>query len=253
MYMRLAFAVAAHLEPEILLVDEVLAVGDAAFQKKCLGKMGEVANEGRTVLFVSHNMTAVQNLCTDAVLLKEGQIISRGMTDTVVAEYLTMVFDTANNSLIDRVDRKGTGELIFTAFELRNGNGQIVTTFQSGNKSLIVIYFNNRLDRVLQDVHFAIGIDTHLDQRIAHISNEISGQFIDIPPGDGKIVIRINKLQFAPGRYKATLFVRSKDSILDWIQDAVQLNVDPGDYYKTGKLPPTGQASFFVDYEFIKT
>ena len=89
MYVRLAFAVAAHLEPEILLVDEVLAVGDAAFQKKCLGKMGDVAREGRTVLFVSHNMQAVQNLCDRAVLLRNGVVACLGHTSQVVAEYMS--------------------------------------------------------------------------------------------------------------------------------------------------------------------
>src|SRR5437899_11537720 len=88
MYMRLAFAVAAHLETEILLVDEVLAVGDANFQKKCLGKMGEVAQEGRTVLFVSHNMTAVNQLCPRAIMLCDGEIARMGNTPEVVAEYL---------------------------------------------------------------------------------------------------------------------------------------------------------------------
>jgi lipopolysaccharide transport system ATP-binding protein len=91
MYVRLAFAVAAHLEPEILLVDEVLAVGDAAFQKKCLGKMGEVANEGRTVLFVSHNLTAIKSLCQQAVWLHEGQVVSRSDAAETVDEYLHAV------------------------------------------------------------------------------------------------------------------------------------------------------------------
>jgi lipopolysaccharide transport system ATP-binding protein len=88
MYMRLAFAVAAHLEPEILIVDEVLAVGDASFQKKCLGKMGSVAREGRTVLFVSHNMTAVQSLCDRVIWLREGQVAEDGRADRVVSDYL---------------------------------------------------------------------------------------------------------------------------------------------------------------------
>ena len=88
MYMRLAFAVAAHLEPEILLVDEVLAVGDAQFQKKCLGKMSEVAHEGRTVLFVSHNMAAVNQLCPRAIMLSDGKVVEDGPTADVVAEYL---------------------------------------------------------------------------------------------------------------------------------------------------------------------
>ena len=88
MYVRLAFAVAAHLEPEILVVDEVLAVGDAAFQKKCLGKMGDVAGEGRTVLFVSHNMIAVQSLCRRAIWLKRGEVVGDGPSAEVVSRYL---------------------------------------------------------------------------------------------------------------------------------------------------------------------
>ncbi len=88
MYMRLAFAVAAHLEPEILIVDEVLAVGDAEFQKKCLGKMGEVARGGRTVLFVSHNMTAIQNLCQTVVMLRNGRFVGHGPSDEWVNRYL---------------------------------------------------------------------------------------------------------------------------------------------------------------------
>jgi len=98
MYVRLAFAVAAHLEPEILIVDEVLAVGDAAFQKKCLGKMGEVAREGRTVLFVSHNMMAVQSLCSRAIWLNDGQVVVDGRSSDVVSSYL----QTSLSSLTER-------------------------------------------------------------------------------------------------------------------------------------------------------
>ncbi len=99
MYMRLAFAVAAHLEPEILLVDEVLAVGDAAFQKKCLGKMGDVAKEGRTVLFVSHNMGAVSSLCSYTIYLEDGQIRARGPTEQIVTDYLSEVFQNRDEGL----------------------------------------------------------------------------------------------------------------------------------------------------------
>ena len=94
MYMRLAFAVAAHLEAEILLVDEVLAVGDAQFQKKCLGKMGEVAREGRTVLFVSHNMAALQRLCHSACLLHAGTVVTHGQTSCVIAQYTSSSHST---------------------------------------------------------------------------------------------------------------------------------------------------------------
>jgi lipopolysaccharide transport system ATP-binding protein len=99
MYVRLAFAVAAHLEPEILLVDEVLAVGDAAFQKKCLGKMGDVASEGRTVLFVSHNMIAVQNLCQRLIWLHDGQITAEGSTNDVLNQYLSVSYSAKTEQL----------------------------------------------------------------------------------------------------------------------------------------------------------
>ena len=100
MYVRLAFAVAAHLEPEVLLVDEVLAVGDAAFQQKCLGKMGQVSRQGRTVLFVSHNMAAVKTLCTRAVLFEGGRLVADGDVDGVVDRYLTGGLDTARTGII---------------------------------------------------------------------------------------------------------------------------------------------------------
>ena len=89
MYVRLAFAVAAHLEPEILIVDEVLAVGDAEFQKKCLGKMSDVAQTGRTVLFVSHNMTAITRLCERVILMQKGEVVSDGVATDVIAHYLS--------------------------------------------------------------------------------------------------------------------------------------------------------------------
>src|SRR5438093_4304585 len=109
MYLRLAFAVAAHLEPEILLVDEVLAVGDVAFQKKCLGKMGDVARQGRTILFVSHNMAAVESLCSTAYLLENGQLVKSGMTKTVVDAYLASIPALCTTSLEHRTDREGNG------------------------------------------------------------------------------------------------------------------------------------------------
>jgi lipopolysaccharide transport system ATP-binding protein len=112
MYMRLAFSVAAHLEPEILLVDEVLAVGDFAFQKKCLGKMGDVAKEGRTVLFVSHNMSAVQRLCNRAIWLEEGKLASEGSASKVVSDYLSTSFSTLTDRLWGDITEAPGGESV---------------------------------------------------------------------------------------------------------------------------------------------
>lgn len=112
MYMRLAFAVASHLEPEILVVDEVLAVGDASFQKKCLGKMGKVASEGRTVLFVSHNMTAMQGLCSRVIWLREGRVMADGETSSVISEYLNTSFSSMAERVWDDVDSAPGGDTV---------------------------------------------------------------------------------------------------------------------------------------------
>src|SRR6266705_778715 len=114
MYLRLAFAVAAHLEPEILLVDEVLAVGDVAFQRKCIGKMGDVARQGRTILFVSHNMAAVESLCSTAYLLENGRLVESGMTKTVVDAYFSSIPALSNTPLVLRPDGEGNVSFRFT-------------------------------------------------------------------------------------------------------------------------------------------
>jgi lipopolysaccharide transport system ATP-binding protein len=134
MYVRLAFAVAAHLEPEILLVDEVLAVGDAAFQKKCLGKMGQVAKEGRTVLFVSHDLGSVTRLCGRGILLDAGRVEYAGDIASVVARYLPdqLLSNNGFADLSDRGDRSGTGHARFRSVELLT-DGQPCSTIPFGN------------------------------------------------------------------------------------------------------------------------
>ena len=123
MYMRLAFAVAAHLEPEILLVDEVLAVGDAEFQKKCLGKMGEVAQGGRTVLFVSHNMVAISQLCPQCYWLDNGLLKQQGSTNAVVTAYSSSQ-DITNTGIFDQRQVKGDGQVEFVSYQVMNQEGQ---------------------------------------------------------------------------------------------------------------------------------
>jgi lipopolysaccharide transport system ATP-binding protein len=122
MYVRLAFAVAAHLEPEILLVDEVLAVGDAAFQKKCLGKMGDVAKEGRTVLFVSHNMGAITNLCGRALLLDSGQILLVGHSEEVVSKYLSTISEYGKGEVL--FEEELHSDAYFTRVAILDGYGR---------------------------------------------------------------------------------------------------------------------------------
>ncbi len=148
MYVRLAFAVAAHLEPEILLVDEVLAVGDAAFQKKCLGKMGEVANEGRTVLFVSHNMASINSLCQHGIVIDDGRIIHQGKTDEAVRFYLDHlngkdVSGKLDGSVSFPVDN--AKQIQIRQLTITNKTGRVSSTFDYQDSPIVNILFDLRV------------------------------------------------------------------------------------------------------------
>ena len=147
MYVRLAFAVAAHLEPEILLVDEVLAVGDAAFQKKCLGKMGDVAREGRTVLFVSHNMQAVQSLCSSAFQLEEGQIAASGDSHSIVARYLASTSRVDSEARWSEESAPGNEEIRLTAIRVCSENGSANGVYSSRKDVYVEVAFTARSNR----------------------------------------------------------------------------------------------------------
>lgn len=251
MYVRLAFAVAAHLEPEILIVDEVLAVGDAAFQKKCLGKMEDVGKEGRTVLFVSHQMAAIQNLCQQAIWLNQGKIIAKDKTNIVVEQYLRESTKIVHTSLAERKDRKGTGDLRFISFTLQNEQGENINSICSGQYLRIIFFFANSINQDLKNVQFSIGIDNHIGERITLLSNEITDEVFTFISSDvSNFVIDIKRLPLTPGRYGFTIYCTLNGVVADWIQNAGFFDVESGDYYRTGKLPPTAQGNFLVDYNF---
>src|SRR5437667_7023305 len=164
MYMRLAFSIAAHLEPEILIVDEVLAVGDAVFQKKCLGKMDKVAKEGRTVLFVSHNMSAIRSLCERAILIEEGKIRLDGKPSHAITAYLLAgmtdmsedeghVFWTEPN-----VEPPGSGELCLRGVQLKGPSGTVQSVFEADKEIRVEIYYEVR--RPLRDARFYLHVLT---------------------------------------------------------------------------------------------
>ena len=249
MYVRLAFAVAAHLEPEILVVDEVLAVGDAEFQRKCMGKMKEVAMGGRTILFVSHNMAAIQNLCNTAIYLKQGQLVSQGATAPVIAEYLQGGASATRVDLSERQDRQGNGAVRFTGFFLTDGSGNELVAGRSGDT--VVLNFEYAAGQAeLRHLHLAVGIDDEYGQRVTHLSNEVTGQVFAEAPGSGRIAIRIPRCPFRNGRYSFTLYSTVNGDIADYLFNAGTFDVEAGDYYGTGKLPAGDQGAFFVDHSF---
>jgi len=250
MYVRLAFAVAAHLEPEILVVDEVLAVGDAAFQKRCLGKMGAVAKDGRTVLFVSHNMAAIDHLCSLAIHFDSGMVRSIGPTSETIQAYLSDINSQVATALIARVDRKGSGEIRFRSIAVQDCAGRKINIVQCGQEIELHIKLENKMDfEGCSNASFAIGINNFEGLRVWHISNETNGNSLSIPnTNNGHIRVKIPKFPLIPGLYSLTLFISGNGYIFDWIENATTLNVEAGDYFGTGKLPPHGQGFFVAPY-----
>lgn len=250
MYMRLAFAVAAHLEPDILLVDEVLAVGDAAFQKKCLGKIDAVAKEGRTVLFVSHNMTAVLNLCARSILIDDGRILQQGATHAVVDKYLATVSTRSGVSLEVRPDRVGSRRLEIVAFRLCDADGKAIAQAICGQDVALMFEYSVIDKTALRNVHVAVGVHGKNNENLFHLSTSVSlADFAQIP-AEGSFVCRIANLPLQPGKYSFNLFCKVGGEIADWIQNAGMLEVAPGDYFKSGKLPPADQGAFLLAHSW---
>lgn len=251
MYVRLAFAVAAHLDPEILVVDEVLAVGDAEFQKKCLGKMQDVSNRGRTVLFVSHQMAAIENLCDTAVLLSNGNLVHRGKVADVVRYYSADSDVLATMALESRSDRKGSGVLQFTTAVLRDELGRVVNSLSSGSTAQIEFGIKRRNPDSLRAVRIDIGIDNDIGQRILLLSTSLSGSdFARLAPDVDRISVTIPRLTLSTGVYGFTLFATVSGEIADWVKNAGRFQVHGGDFYGTGQLPPPGQGFMLVEHHF---
>ena len=253
MYVRLAFAVAAHLEPEILVVDEVLAVGDAEFQKKCLGKMQDVASKhGRTVLFVSHNMAAVESMCGSALLLADGRCTAQGATATVVPEYLREISRVSTVPLDERADREGSGDLRTISLSLEGPGGSTVSAFQCGAEATLHVVTENRTHRVVRGLRLSLGIDNEMGQRVAVLDTALCGaQIPGIRPGREDIRVVIPRMTLIPGRYRLTVYSDINGIIADWIKNAAIFDVEAGDYYGTGRLPSFGQGMFLMDCRFI--
>ena len=250
MYVRLAFAVAAHLEPEILIVDEVLAVGDAAFQKKCLGRMRDVASAGRTVLFVSHNMAAVSALCSKAMVLWEGMIeYPMGNVEEGVQKYLTQVHNITKTKLADRTDRQGNGKVLIEDFGSFDHEGNELEYIASGQEVDFRVYYSSKQEP-LDNVTVAIGITSSSGAFVSMLSNQIAGDNFQSIGSEGYFTCKVKKLPLAPGSYTASLIIRSNETIVDWIQQAVTIEVEPGDFFGTGRMPPQSHSGVLLEQEW---
>ena len=237
MYVRLAFAVAAHLEPEILIVDEVLAVGDAEFQKRCLGKMEDVATkEGRTVILVSHQLSAIQNLCKRCVLMDSGRIIHDGPTTETLERYTSRAIGLTSVRLAERADRDGKGEVIVTDLSFFDGNGNPASEIFSGQKLVIRVRFEVGDGLILTNC--IIGLTVVKDSRpMIVLSTDLADKKALILKGRGEVEFVVPDLPFSGGSYHVSTYVGSEGNVTqDWVDDAASLDVVDGDFYGSGKL-----------------
>jgi lipopolysaccharide transport system ATP-binding protein len=244
MFVRLAFSVAANLNPEILVVDEVLAVGDMAFQKKCLGKMSEVSQGGRTVLFVSHNMAAIQNLCATAAVLNQGRLVFHGPAKQAIDFYLHSMGEgeDVQGHVVDvSKARRGAGlEPVLERIEFyTSGKKPVRGTLPMGQPLQVRIHF--LLEKPKDKIEVGIGFDSMFGQRIftAHTSFE-PGCFFERQVGPQTYVCDIPSLTLVPGEYSIRVWVDSSSDSLDIVDDAARLQVIESDYYGTGRVPWNG-------------
>jgi lipopolysaccharide transport system ATP-binding protein len=221
MYVRLAFAVAAHLEPEILIVDEVLAVGDMEFQKKCLGKMKDVSEQGRTVLFVSHNMNAMQQLCTKGILINKGQLVMEDKIDAVVNHYIGLSKESTFSA--EGFARRGNKSVLFKTFYLSDAAGNKIDNVILGNDMFINVVLEKKAEVKSIDVSFIIR--NSLGEAISHIQN-MDDDFI--VPSEKDVIalkIKLDGVLFVPNSYFISVWTGCSSEPYDCIDNCMSFEV----------------------------
>ncbi|MES2812668.1 MAG: ABC transporter ATP-binding protein [Bacteroidota bacterium] len=255
MYVRLAFAVAAHLESEILIVDEVLAVGDAEFQKKCLGKMNDVSKgEGRTVLFVSHNMAAVKSLCNKGILLQNGELVYQGAIENTLDVYLikdestrhrhTAIFDANTN-------RRGSRNIEFLSANLTNQNNVLTDNFSIGDDLNIRFKLKNSSNETKSEV--GIQIKASDDMPIFHIMGRDSNFELNHTDSQEEYEVSIKDIRLFPGIYTVSITSNTTTGhqIFDSIESALTFQIIDGGKYTVRSLPRAA-GLFFLNPEWKK-
>lgn len=225
MYVRLAFAVAAHLDPEILIVDEVLAVGDAEFQKKAIGKMKDVSTSGRTVLFVSHNLTAVEQLCNKAIMMQNGTIVHEGDVPDIISEYKKSSLE------VDEVKHYGTRQVEFTDYYISDMNDNKVKEIKLGDSFKVHADVEFKEDLELTDLSLDIRNDH--DEFVSHVTNMDDLFHIrDHKSGEKKhVVITVKNFSLAPSTYYISLWLGNMYGTFDYLENCLRLSVSQGEQF----------------------
>lgn len=250
MQLRLAFAVAAHLDPEILIVDEVLAVGDAAFQAKCLKKMESVSKqEGRTILFVSHNMGVVRSLCTRALLLEAGRVIGDGNVDEQISRYLGAVGKIESTvDLSVRKDRTGDGRARILSSKINTGGDGTVATAICGQQ--IVVDVSYEASVLGGRPRWAVSLFNERGIKICHLDSEDRGSELPSVAQRGVVSVVLKRPPLPPGVYTGDVRLIIDGVVADYLQRAFSFRIEPGDYFGTGHATPSHGELVYFDHRW---
>jgi lipopolysaccharide transport system ATP-binding protein len=240
MRVRLAFSVAAHLDPDILIIDEVLAVGDLAFQEKCLQRMSEFASTGRTILFVSHNVPAIQSLCKRVIQLSAGRIVADGPTKQVLPQFVRSMTTNASDAasadvnLIDHPMRKRGHVPILTRIRLLDSQNRPTCVIASGESCAVEVEY--RTPQIKSGLAFRLTFSTTQGERIASLHSRVQSKIVTHGEASGTVRCSIPSLILLPDDYRIEVAVGTWDQTLDSIDPALQVTVSPTDLFGTGEL-----------------
>ena len=254
MRVRLGFSVAAHLDSDILIVDEVLAVGDIGFQNKCLKKMNTDVDRGKTVIFVSHNMTSIRNICSRGIVLKDGMIAYDANIDDAIKRYIEINCSEISPSQ-KNIQRTGSGRLRFRQIDIRDSNGEVVKIIISGSRIVFELHYVVQDKGLLgKDVEFSFAINDLYGDQLLHFSNDISNQeLFYLNKLEGVFMCSIPKFPLVSGIYNINVFSRVAGEITDWIMNCNQFTVVEGDFYSTGRNKDNKQGKFLSEYSWSQS
>ena len=233
---RLAFAVAAQLDSDIVMLDEVLSVGDAGFRQKCLDVVREMKRQGRTILLVSHNMSAIDNFCDRAMVIRGGEIADLGEPKAVIRNYLDSFVPSKREAvaLRDRQDRDGTGRLLITDYGFETASGMSVRVPRAGDDLTIVLDYEGADGGAIEQVEIGFAVTTEEGAKLVRFSTEsLASPFAQIP-SSGRFRLHVPRFPLAEGKYTAGFRVVVGGEVADYIPDAINFEVGRGDFFGTG-------------------
>jgi hypothetical protein len=225
MYVRLGFSIASHLDPDILLLDEVLAVGDAAFQEKCLSRIESLRRRGTTIVFISHDLAAVERICDRVILLRRGQVATTGKPRDVINEYQQQIEPSRINTMKTAVE---DDRVIIESLTFRAPDGSRPSAFHSGDP--LVAHIEFEAHEPVKDAVFEVFVRTGDMTEMCQLTTETSGEPIDLPRGHGSLRFDCRELGLQPGMYHANVCVKERvaSEAINWQYQAATIRVDPG-------------------------